>query len=287
MRTFTANDLLLHDIAQIDSLGYGIHTPVDGLDFPAIRLSSYDKPGEHGAEVSNQLYGARQVDLTGIVFGDTIVSYNERRRALQAAFRIVRNNYISLPILCKFKNDDGLDLQFYAYLKDKVKMAEEWLNHANWFVTLFAPDPNLYAQLLQTVTLALTGVGGSIYPVIYPVTYGTGGAGGSAVCTNNGDANTWPIITLSGQLTNPIITDLATNETFLFNGTIASGDTLVIDMQKKTMVLNATTNAMSGFAQTNTWLSFVPGVNTIILTTDDIADDGSLSIAFHDAYIGS
>src|ERR1700719_1644344 len=112
MRNFTINSLLIHDITQdIFTVGYYLHTPISGIDFPSIRLSSYNKPGEHGAIVPNQLYGGRSVTLTGAIVGPSITQYGTNRRALEAAVRIVKNNFISLPLLSTFLTDDGLALQ--------------------------------------------------------------------------------------------------------------------------------------------------------------------------------
>lgn len=261
MQSLTLNSLLIHDITQSDGLGYAIHTPVSGIDFPAIRLASQDKPGEHGAILSNQLYGGRQVHLTGIVWGDTVSSYNSRRRALQACIRIVKNNFISLPLLCQFVTDDGLSLQFYCYAS-QFQLDEQEVTHGNYLMGLFAPDPNLYNQSTTTHSIAV---------------------GGATTFADNGDANTYPVFTFNGPLTNPIITNAATGETFKLNEVIVTGHSVVVDMQNKTIVLDGTTNEMQAFDINNTWISLVPGNNSISLAATGA---GNVSGTYRDAWIG-
>jgi Siphovirus-type tail component, C-terminal domain len=284
MKKFQIGDLVIHDITQSDDLGYALHTPVSGLDFPAIRLAQQDKPGEHGSLISNQLYGGRQVDLTGIVWGDDLVTYNLRRRQLQAAIRIIRNNFMSEALLCKFTTDDGLLFQFSPFAS-KLKMDDELPTHANFMLTLTDPDPNIYDQNLSSVVISPPSGGGAVYPVTYPVLYEPS-TGGSGNANNIGDANTYPIFYFNGPLTNPLLLNLATGETFQVNATIPAGHQLVVDMAKKTMVLDGITNWMFSFVQSNTWISFVPGNNVLILTTSDSDDSGVLNIAFRSAFIG-
>jgi hypothetical protein len=262
MRKFTVNSLDIHDITlSLEAVGYAVHQGGSGFDFPEIRLASQDKPLEHGALVSGQLYGGRVVGVTGIVYGTTTLSLNARRRALSAAIRIVKNNYISQQLLCKITSDDGLLLQFYAYAQ-KFKMDLETRNKAKFLLDLFAPDPYLYAQTAQAVTLGV----------------------GSGTITNYGDANSWPTLTFNGPLTNPILTNTDLTESFKLNATIGGGDYVTVDTQAKTIVFNGITNYMDKFDIDNTWLSWIPGVNHLTLAVD--AGGGNVGIGFRDAYVG-
>lgn len=263
MRKFQIRDTVIHDLTQsLETLGYMVHTPVEGLDFPEIRLASQDKPLEHGSLVSGQLYGGRTVTLTGVVYKTTILSFNTARRNLEAALRIIKNNYISEKALCKFTTDDGLLLQFYAYAK-KIRIPVEKVNKANFFIDLFASDPNLYNQTQTDITLGV----------------------GSGSVTNNGDNNTWPTLRFNGPLTNPILTNTTLSEAFKLNVVIGSGDYVIVDMQNKTIVFNGVTNYMDKFDIANIWLSWIPGVNNLTLAAS--AGAGNVLISFRDAYVGA
>lgn len=265
MINFILNGLTIHDLYNdISNVGYAIHTPVSGLDFPAIRLATQDKPGEHGASVMNQLYAGRLVHLTGLIWFSNIADFDDGRRLLSSAIRIVKNNYISAPLFCKFINDDGLALQFYAYAQ-AFKMDLELPIKANFMLDLFAPDPNLYNQTPTTDTLFRFD---------------------SHNEDNNGDANSYLLATFTGPLTNPILTNAATSETFKLDYTLGGGDVIVVDMAAKTIVLNGSTNLNSAFDVNNTWLSLVPATNTITLNSDSGGDTGNVLLSWRDAWIG-
>ena len=262
MRKFTIGSLVVHDVTQsIESLGYAIHIPVDGLDFPLIRLATQDKPLEHGALVSGHLYGGRLISLTGLVYGITTLAHNANRRALEAAIRIIKNNYISQQILCLLTTDDGLLLQTNAQ-PQKFKMAIETRNKSKFLLDLFASDPNLYNQTLTAVTLGV----------------------GSGSVTNNGDSNSYPVLRFNGPLTDPILTNTTLSESFKLNVVLGGGDYITVDMAAKTIVFNGITNYMDKFDIANTWLSWIPGLNNLTLAVS--AGAGNVLINFRDAYVG-
>jgi hypothetical protein len=70
--------------------------------------------------------------------------------------------------------------------------------------------------------------------------YGTAGSTGTFTLANSGSTGTWPVFTLSGLLTNPTITNIATGQQLSYQGTIAAGQTLVITTNplSRTVLLN-------------------------------------------------
>jgi phage-related protein len=257
-----------------------------GLDSPDIRLSSYNRPGEHGAIVSNQLYGGRTITIQGRIAGSSMQQYMQNRRSLQNTLRIIKDaNTVSQPVLLRFQTTDDLQLQASIYAASKFDLREKSPIFCEFFLELFAADPNLYDQSLQVATVTPPAGGGATYPVIYPVNY-SAKTGGSAVINNAGDANTYPLLTFTGPLTSPFVINTTTGETFKVNATLNTGDTLLCDMTTKTMLLNTTTNAMNYFDPSNIWMSLQPGDNNITFGTSLSSDTGNVSVSFRSAYIG-
>src|SRR5215210_3723860 len=109
MKNIHIGSLQIHSTTA--ELGYQVNTH-DGFDSPDIRLSMYNRPGEHGSVVTNQLYGGRTVIIEGRIAGSSTTEYQERRRELQNALRIVKDvNAVSQSILLKFQTTDNLLLQ--------------------------------------------------------------------------------------------------------------------------------------------------------------------------------
>lgn len=284
MQSIFLNGLQIHSNNQ--EIGFVVNIPLKGLEFPGVRLNPYQKPGEHGAVVPNAFYDGRTIELTGRIYHPVIATYLQYRRALSNTMRLVQNSLnIAQPLVLQLNTMDGLSLQANVYPSQPLQLIEKSLNHCDFIIDLFAPDPNLYDQSSQRATISVPTGGGATYPVIYPVTYAAK-SGGSLIVTNAGDSDTFPLITFNGPLTAPLIINQTTGASFQVNVTLLAGDVLVIDMANKTMVLNGSTNAMQYFVVTNTWMSLQPGSNLIKLSSGISADSGNARFDYFNAYIG-
>lgn len=284
MQNIYINGLQIH--SNVTDLGFVVYMPILGLEFPNVRFSPYDKPGEHGSILPSSFYSGRTITINGRISGNTPSQYLLNRRTLTNILRILLTSLNTpTPLLLQFLTLDGLSLQANCFLSKMPTLTDRSLNHGLFTIELFAEDPYLYDQNIQTNTINMPSGGGATYPVIYPVTYAAK-TGGQLTLNNAGDADTYPIITLYGPLTSPIINNVTLGTTFVVNLTLNSGDVLVIDMAKKTMVLNGITNAMQYFNLNNTWLTLQPGNNLFSLSSSLSSDSGYMTVSFRNAYIG-
>lgn len=95
-----------------------------------------------------------------------------------------------------------------------------------------------------------------------------GGTGGATIINIEGVDAALPIWEITGLATNPTLTNITTGQTITWTGTVPSGQTLIIDMNKQT----ATMEGANVFAQiSGDWLELAPGINRItysVLGTD-------------------
>src|SRR5689334_18804104 len=113
MKNITLGSLTIHNTAA--SIDYAVMDH-SGFDSPDIRLANYLRPGEHGAVVSNQLYGGRTIILQGRIAGSSMAAYQQNRRSLQNTLRIIKDaSAVSQPVLLKFQTTDDLTLQASIY----------------------------------------------------------------------------------------------------------------------------------------------------------------------------
>lgn len=92
-----------------------------------------------------------------------------------------------------------------------------------------------------------------------------GGSGGHTTVMNESIDNVYPIWTITGPITNPVLENTTTGEQIEYVGTIGDGQTLVIDMGAQTALLdglNVVANIVGEF------LSLAPGSNTLIYSVD-------------------
>lgn len=107
-----------------------------------------------------------------------------------------------------------------------------------------ASDPRRYTVALSSASTAPPATGAGItWPVTYPITWPTGGAGanGTVNVVNSGDTDTPPVITIgSGPLTTPAVYRQDTGDVLELNTSLAASDTVVIDVLADTVTLNGT-----------------------------------------------
>ena len=161
----------------------------------------------------------------------------------------------------------------------------------DWFSgsTPAVPNQKTYAWLgtannsASTETTSASG----LYPLTYPFSYPQLVAGGGPQqVTNNGNAPTPPVYTITGPVTSPALTinDAAGSRRIVFNLALAVGEQLVIDVLNRTVTLGVGGANRYGFSSgvpiENLYLS--PGASTIAL--DGSGDSTtSLTVTYRDA----
>jgi Phage tail protein len=150
---------------------------------------------------------------------------------------------------------------------------------------LFATDPRLYDVTLNSQTAGLpAGNGGLTWPTAWPISWGSAGAGGLLTCTNAGTFESRPVLTITGPIDNPTISNLTTGQSFTLAITLIGGDSLVIDMRAKTVVLNGTASRR-GNATVANWWTIIPGNNSIQFSANTVQVGSQLTVAFASAWI--
>lgn len=266
------------------ALGYLFDSPIDGLETPPTRVSSYPKPGEDGLVISNTFYDGRVVTIPGHIFSRTANGYLQLRRDLTYVCRLLKDSR-GYPVSQKFRFTTIDGEEYFFYGRPQVKFGIGPAKHAAYLLTIITPDPFLYKEGLNSSGLiAVPEPGGAIYPVVYPVIYAAS-SGGEGEVSMTGNAPTLPILTLRGEITNPYIANGATDEFMQLNITMGASDEVVINMAEKTITLNGT-SILDAKVGGSSWWALVPGLNPISFSTSSSSDTGTLEIEWYDAVLG-
>lgn len=151
--------------------------------------------------------------------------------------------------------------------------------------TFFCADPRYYDDTAQTASMIVGNPLGRTYNRIYPLLYGGGSSATTTSITNNGWATTYPVITLNGPITNPILGNTTQGYYITIQGTYANTDIIVIDLDNKLITLNGATarNLISGGSN---WFSAPPGTSQFYLTgTGTLAGTTAATVSWRSAYI--
>lgn len=286
MQKLIVDTLTLRDWTTNVSSPYNLQA-VPGFEAPDFRIGSYDKPGEDGARITTALYGPRPITISGEVHTTDIASYAAARQALAYAFRIQRDKY-NYPSLTRiaFTTLDGASYFLDAQVKS-FKNPLWYPTTSSFIATLTAPDPAIYGATQQTTgRITIQTGGGASFPLTFPIIF-TAGTGGTGNLNNSGNLNTWPLIYLTGAVTNPRIYALEVGGTIqLTYTTVNANDVIVIDMLNKTVMLNGTISLLQYMTTDSNWFSLAVGNNTFRFTSGSLADTGTMEVKAYPAFIG-
>lgn len=249
------------------SNGITVDGEIVGLGLPDIRTSSGVYSGKHGGYVGPQFYGVRNIAIPGQIIGDDEADYEARRIELSDALALGSD----LPL--EITTPGGREYLVNCKL---VKLEIPFVNNpvtTKYTLELVAPDPVIYdnsAGGLNSVTIEPARGGGIRWPVTWPITW-VGGTQPTTV-NNAGSVTMFPVFTLTGSMTNPIIENLTTGQFVSLSGLTTGTDSeVIIDMSAPSVLLDGG-SALPYVTTASSWIGLVPGDNTLKLTTSSGSD---------------
>lgn len=263
---------------------FQITPPLSGLTSPDIRTGDGLYAGVDGGYVSSQLYGFRNIVISGFYIGKTCQEADELRQQLMSELHI---RYLYPIFITSFS---GKHYFVEGYITDRRSDITNPTS-GEFQITIHCPDPIIYdggdgiasdsAWFEQTFYKEQPGGFNIEYQV--PVQWVAGQM--ATNIENLGTVAAYPIITLSGKFTNPKITNLTTNEFIELERTTTASDTIVIDMKERIITLNGVSIASSRTIDSS-WWTLVQGNNKIVLETDDSSDNNFGTIKYKVGYLG-
>jgi len=151
--------------------------------------------------------------------------------------------------------------------------------------TFFCPDPRYYDDTVQSATMAVSNQLGRTYNRIYPLVFGGGSTSTTTAVTNAGWATTYPIITITGPITNPIVGSTTQGNYITIQGSYTNTDTLIVDLDQRLVTKNGA-SARNLLAGGSNWFSAQPGSNQFYLTgTGTLASTTQATVTWRNAYV--
>ena len=263
-------------------------------------LSSGNPSGTAGTGFNQTSKTLTVVDNThftvAVTLTDTYTSGGSANSVMsaQANYNLLKSNLLpttsyttfSTTNQLQFKLPQSSNLQFFnARVRDSKTIINPDFTYgyitSQW--VFYCPDPRFYDNTQQSASLIGTNSLGRLYNRTYPLTFG-GGAAGTTI-TNAGWANTYPIITVTGPITNAVVGNSTQGQYITIQGTYANTDTIVVDLAQRLVTLNGSTarNLVAGgsnwfYAQQRANQFYLAGTGTLLGTT-------SATVTWYNSYI--
>jgi len=278
--------------------------PSETLSGGDIEESDTERQGAHGIHSSVAYNSGRELPLE--------IEIHASSRSQLVTMENNLRTQLALPATPSFDGTDGFQLvtitdedevekQIYARIyRRKVEMdmlEDPRQKRRRASFGLRSLDPNLYSTTLssssgpesyETTGFIFQEAANPEFQEDDNPTFQEG-VGGTISVTNSGTVGTPPTFTISGPVENPAITNITTGKKLEFSRgggvTVASGETLTINVAAATAVKDDGTNVRASLSLDSQWIYLEPGAN-VLKFLDDTTDEltGQLQIQFRSAF---
>jgi hypothetical protein len=212
---------------------------VFGLDNAPYRETERDHEGTDGGFLDAEFEKGRPILLQGTVYANssTMEAYLDSLKANYAPQASLVPFYVKAP---------GVDERVMFVKPQGCKYSWQQLRRTGRCpiqFKMFAEDPRLYKadEVTGTIPFAVGATTGFGFNLAFSFGFGAGGGGTDGeFLTNEGNRPTPVEFTIHGPCETPAIVDDTYGHTLLFNIILATGETLVVNTQYRTVRLNGT-----------------------------------------------
>jgi len=256
-------------------------------DLPAIDSANSLRPSSNGAWSGVKLLQERIITWSGR-FAPSRATWNDEMIRLRNALTAPR---------------DETEIQITVRMRDETLVALGALTAralpgdynysaygANLTLQFECADPNKYGLVLKNNALGLAGVttDGLIYPLTYPLSYGTPRTPSTGVVTNEGNIDSPMRIYFRGPLNNPQLVNQTTNRKLRFIIGLTETDILSVDTRTGAVLLNNTVDRLYTRDTTSSPIrlfSAVPGDNSMRFSADSYGVGAQVAFEWRDAVV--
>lgn len=266
----------------------------EGFGMPAFHRLEERGPLQHGVTDRGYRLDARTINLVLGVRGDDLYDFYTKRRNILELFR--PSDTIGT---LRFEQGD-IVRQIDGYLIGGLEYSDadrEYLFQKT-AISIKCPDPTWYDPDMVYLDFTVGGGDDTMeIPLAIPMTVGGSVINSSTGISYAGSVRSFPIINITGPITNCVITNETTGDKLDFTGvTIAGGDTYTIDLRYgyKTVVDSSDVNRISHLtsdSDLSTWClepdpTVGGGYNSIRVSGTNATEATSINIRYYEKYIG-
>ena len=265
----------------------------DWMPAKTLRTSSFTYADADGGQMVKQHYDPWPITFSGYIVRPTSAKTTATRNELLRFF--TTNHYFTAI----FTDCDGVEMSApsgWISSAPEVTLRGKQERHPTFNLELTFGDPYLYEyaedkdgnptyansievpkfeQKATSIGYMYSGAGYIYYAGGYEY---TGQINQVPTINVNSTQPVAPIWTVTGKATNPSITNLTTNTTMSYDGTIASGQTLIVDCLNQTAMIG--TADVSRFL-TGDWLTLAVGSNKLRYETASQSDTKKCKLSWN------
>lgn len=209
-------------------------------DMPGLDSGNVPRASRHGSWSGRSWAQERVVGFQGALRPESREQYVAMKVALRSATAVPESE-VESPLVVRTHDETLL-----AFGKPTLRILPNDLAYGAGVLVPFTigwvcSDPRRYDVLQQNLTVGAPAPGtGLVFPLTFPLSFGTVGSSGTGTATNTGSAPTHPVLVITGPVVRPLIVNSTTGAALEFDITLVAGEQLVIDTSAGTVLLGGT-----------------------------------------------
>lgn len=281
-----AGDLLSED-GQIEWRGlllgagtpYRLRSLQGWSDLPEVRDSDVELATGHGYQPGRLLLGRRTITFEFLLSG----SLGEFRRSVAELQRVTapRENDTEEPLVIRM---DGETMMVRARCIGRSLPTEKQyaLGRVTGTIRWRATNPrklHIPAQTHKT-SAPRPGTGGLLWPLEWPLVWGSAQSGGEIVAYNEGNADAQPVWRITGPCLGPVIQNADTGRSLVIDSEylIPAGQRLTLTTADRTVLLDGGVSRNNRLVKRG-WFTLPPGMTRVRFDSED--KQGRLELLYY------
>ncbi|MFD9890640.1 phage tail protein [Amycolatopsis sp. NPDC059027] len=245
---------------------------------PGVRLELADRPQRDGSFDAPSFRAARVITLEGTAVAP---DPDARERAKDRLAALLADGSVLAELTVQERT---VSRRALVRLSAGTKVVDTTPVSFDWSVQLTAPDPLRYGADVHELSCGLPRPGpGITFPLKFPLVFGRS-EGGTLAIANAGSATAWPLWTITGPCTQPVIRNDSTGQWLAFSLSLFEGDALVVDVAARSVFLGGVSRR-SALQPRSSWFGLPPGNTTIGFDAFDDTAAGALGVRWRDAWL--
>jgi hypothetical protein len=258
--------------------------PMQGSYGLPIQIVSHTVPLLPGSREQFVQINPNDVRAPLTIFGADEPTYALNRRLISEAMRPTRG----VGIL-QHTDDDGTVRQLYCRETSRFRdVSARGMGWCTFGLIFSAADPYWYDA--NWTTLQFNPAGGTNFftSPFFPMHLSVGGISSAFTAYNAGQDTAWPIWTITGPATNPVFTNVTTNQVLTLNVTLTSAQVLTVDTRPLfiSVFREDGSNQWATVSPTSQLWGLTPGSNAITISMSGTSSNSAVQLQYKQPWEG-
>lgn len=257
---------------------YSLTSGLMGVGIPPTEVRIDDSASDGGVWRFTKR-GVRDIDMPVIVHGSGEADLETKLRRLS---NILNDRRGAVTLRANYPSGEAWEIQAHYVGGAETQFDDDTnVTFCRWVVQLRCPNPYWTRTSAEQYNVGSAGAGRGLIPNLAELQVSSSQALGVLSVENSGDVESFPVWQFRGPSSTVTITDVNTGKAFLYDALIETGDTVIIDTLKGTVIDKLTgANLYANLGPSPKLFPIASGISSVNIVATDADSNTLISLAY-------